>query len=456
MWYGGDLSFLLQPHQLEVRNSKVGNGAEEVLFLCSRQWGKSFYNCIMALEFAIRNPNSIVRIAAPTLKQAQEIVETNLSPICQTAPPGFVRRTKSEYRWVLANGSSLRLGALEKAHVDSLRGGNAKLIIAEEGGFVNSDDYVYAITSAIGPQLLRSGGQLVHVTTPSEDPDHYIHAEVLPKCDMLGALVRRDIYTNSALTSQAIEKAARLCGGKESDAFKREYLVQIVRSQDSLIVPEFAKDFHVTDILHETTKDYTVTAIDFGGVLDPTVALIVRYAFKENQLHVLKERKFSPNTNTEKIVEGVTELEEGIRIDARWADNSGQGLFDLRDLHNFDVRLPAKQDKKANVNALRVAFAQGEIFIDRGCVHTIAALNAGRWDKSRKDFLRTNALGHCDAIDALLYAFRMIDRNYNPFAYKRSLSETEWVSEKILENNDKLLEAAKALIPALALQRRKK
>lgn len=455
LWYGGDLSFLLHPHQLEVRSMGNGKRVEEVLFLCARQWGKSFYNCVTALEFAIRNPNSIVRIAAPTLKQAQEIVETNLAPICLTAPKDFVKRTKSEYRWNLANGSSIRLGALERANVDSLRGGNAKLIIAEEGGFVNSDDYVYAITSAIGPQLLRSGGQFIHVTTPSDDPDHYIHTEVLPKCELSGALIRQNIYSNTALTPAAIEQAARLCGGVESDAFKREYLVEIVRSQDSLILPEFSKVRDVAD-LEAHPKHYTVTSIDFGGVLDPTAVLIVQYAFKENQLHVLKELEFPPNTNTEKIVEKVRELEQGIRIDGRWADNSGQGLFDLRELHDFNVNLPAKQDKKANVNALRVAFANGEIRIDSSCQKLIASLNAGRWDKPKKDFMRTKALGHCDTIDALLYAFRMIDRNFNPFAIKRSQLETEWVSEKILENNDKLLEAAKALIPALVLQRRKK
>ncbi len=455
LWYGGDLSFLLDHHQLEVKQSLENCKADEILFLCARQWGKSFYNCVTALEFAIKNPGSIVRIAAPTLKQAAEIVETNLMPICQTAPKGLIKRAKSDYRWNLSNGSSLRLGALEKAHVDSLRGGNAKLVILEEGGFVNSDDYQYAITSAIGPQLLRSLGQLVHVTTPSEQPDHFIHTEVLPKCELSNSLIRRDIYTNTALSPEAIEKAARRCGGVESEAFRREYLVEIVRSQDSLILPEFSKARDVAN-LEVHPKHYTVTSIDFGGVLDPTAVLIVQYAFKENQLHVIKELEFPPNTNTEKIVEKVRELEQGIRIDGRWADNSGQGLFDLRELHDFNVNLPAKQDKKANVNALRVAFANGEIRIDSSCQKLIASLNAGRWDKPKKDFMRTKALGHCDTIDALLYAFRMIDRNYNPFAIKRSQSETEWVSEKILENNDKLLEAAKALIPALALQRRKK
>jgi hypothetical protein len=59
------------------------------------------------------------------------------------------------------------LGVLERANVDSLRGGNANLVICEEGGFVSSDDYDYALRSVIGPQLLRSGGQLIHVTTPS-------------------------------------------------------------------------------------------------------------------------------------------------------------------------------------------------------------------------------------------------------------------------------------------------
>lgn len=448
LWHAGDLSFLLHPHQEEVRAQLEGNQAEEVLFLCARQWGKSYYNCVTALEYALKHPNSIVRIAAPTKDQAMGIVETNLNPICLTAPKGIIKQIRSSKQWHLHNGSSIRIGSLERANVDSLRGGNAKLIIAEEGGFVHSDDYVYAITSAIGPQLLRSGGQFVHVTTPSDQLDHYIHTEVLPKCELSGSLIRRNVYSNTALTPQAIEKAARLCGGVETDAFKREYLVEIIGSSETLIVPEFNQPRDVKP-LEPHQKYVTITSIDFGGVLDPTAVLIAQYAFELNKLRVIRELVIPSNTNTIEIVDRVRKLEAGLSVKQRWADNSGQGLFDLRDIHDFDVNLPVKQDKKANVNALRVAFANGEIEIDPSCKKLIATLNAGQWDKPRKDFLRTRALGHCDTIDALLYAFRMIDRTHNPFAFAKANYPGQWISPDLMEDNENLLKAAKALIPSL-------
>ena len=85
-----------------------------------------------------------MRIAAPTLKQAKDIVSDNLGPITLDAPEGLITPMKSEYRWQVGQ-SELRLGVLERANVDSLRGGNAKLVICEEGGFVTSDDYEYAL-----------------------------------------------------------------------------------------------------------------------------------------------------------------------------------------------------------------------------------------------------------------------------------------------------------------------
>jgi hypothetical protein len=421
LWNQGELSFILDPHQLEVKQSLANCEADEILFFCARQWGKSFYNCVTALEFAIKNPGSIVRIAAPTLKQAQEIVESNLIPIAQTAPKGLITRTKSEYRWNLKNGSSIRLGALERAHVDSLRGGNAKLIIAEEGGFVNSDDYQYAIASAIGPQLLRSQGTFVHVTTPSEQPDHFIHTEILPKCELSNSLIRRDIYTNTALSAEAIEKAARRCGGAESEAFRREYLVQIVRSTTTLITPEFSLS-NINNLQYDP-RFYTITAIDFGGVLDPTAVLILQFDYEAQKLKVLAELTLPPNTNSSKIVEAVKELEAPFNIKQRWGDASGLSLFDLRDIHDFQCSLPIRADKQSNIAALRVALANQEILIDETCKKLIAQLNSGQWNKSKTEFLRTAALGHCDLIDALAYGFRMIDRNfvytpqYNPHTH---------------------------------------
>ena len=412
----GYLGFKLDEHQEKVYHEIHESDDQETLIFCSRQWGKSFLSVTLALEYCIQNPNSIVRIAAPTLKQAKDIVADNLNPIIADAPEGLIKPLKSEYRWKVGT-SELRLGTTERSNVDSLRGGNASLIICEEGGFVKSDDYKYAVRSVIAPQLLRSGGKLFHVTTPSEDPNHYIHTEVLPKCSLSGSLHKYNIYTNTALTPADIKNAMELCGGEFTDDWKREYLVQIIRSSTLTCVPEWKDDLvvDVKKIMPEYLNYNTV--IDFGGVMDKTVALAVAYDFKNNKLLVLDERSFPPNTKTEDIVQEVLTMEQiwNYKPVLRYCDAPGQILVDLINVHEFNCALPQKDDWVAALNALRVEIGSGNVLVNFPCQLLAKTLEFGQFTKNKKDYERTEALGHNDALAALTYANRMIDRTTNPW-----------------------------------------
>lgn len=425
LWLRGDLSYKLDAHQLEIAEYLKTTTADEILFFCARQFGKSFLNLITAIEFAIRHPNSIVRIAAPTLKQAADIVNDNLNIIIQDAPVGLIARAKSEYRYNFSNGSSLRLGALERANVDSLRGGNAKLIIAEEGGFVSSEDYKYAMSSVIGPQLLRSGGQLIHVTTPSEEPEHHIHTEILPKCELTNTVIWRNIYDNKALTPEKIAKAMKLCGGEQTEAWQREYLVKIIRSLNLVCVPEWS-DEYVQDF-EMPRYATTLTTMDTGGVQDKTVALVLFHDFTTGIDHYIDERAFDSNTDSASYIAEIKEMEtEYPQINYRYADAPGQLLIDLRTNHDYQAYLPNKDDWQASLNDFRVRVGQGKVKVHPRCKMLIATLRGATFNKARTDFARTKALGHCDALAAALYGNRMLDRARNPYPIRTLNPEFEW------------------------------
>jgi len=453
LWLRGDLSWKLDCHQLEVTNYLKTTTADEVLFFCSRQWGKSFANLIYAIEFAIQNPKSIVRIAAPTLGQCQDIVNDNLSVIIADAPEGFITRHKTDRRYHFTNGSSLRLGALERSHVDTLRGGNAKLIIAEEGGFVTSDDYKYALSSVLGPQLLRSGGRLIHVTTPSDEPEHHIHTEILPKCELTNTVIWRDIYTNTALTPDKIEKAIKLCGGEHTDAWKREYLVQIIRSVNLVCVPEWQPNLIQDFDLPEYAT--TITSIDTGGVKDKTVALVLFYNFHTGITHFVDERHFDPNTSTEIIIPEIKAMEALYpQIDRRYADAAGQLLIDLRTIHQYDAYLPLKDDFEASLNDFRVRVGQGKVIVHPRCKMLIATLKGGTFNKNRTEFARTAALGHMDALAAALYGSRMINRTKNPYPIIPYDPAKQWRRPDMRETTS--LDQAAATLNPYANKHRKK
>lgn len=453
LWRRGDLSWKLDPHQLEIHEYLITNNAPEILFFCARQFGKSFLNLIIAIEYCLKNRNSIVRIAAPTLKQCASIVDDNLNIIIQDAPPGLITRHKTAYRYNFINGSSLRLGSIERSNVESLRGGNAKLIVCEEGGFVNSDDYKYALNSVIAPQLLRSSGQLIHVTTPSNEPDHYIHVEILPKCDLTNTVIQRTIYDNSALNDDQISKAMALCGGEQSEAWRREYLCEIVRSLNLVCVPEW-HDSYVSEFEIPAFAK-TLTTIDTGGVQDKTVALVLYYDFIKGITCVIDERTFGANTDTQTIFNEIKLMEAYYpQISSRYADASGQLLIDINKSHGYSAQLPLKDNWEAALNDLRVRIGQGKVLVHPRCKLLIATLKGGTFNKARTDFARTQALGHMDALAALLYGNRMLDRTTNPFPLQQLDPSKYWQKPEMRQTTS--LDKAAALLNPYANKHRKR
>lgn len=413
LWKRGDLSYKMDALQAKIRDTVNASNAKKVCILSSRQIGKSYWACVYALEYLIRNPNKIARIVAPTLKQCNDIVNDNLATIIGDAPVLFIDRRKTNYRWQLANGSSLRLGALERAYVDGNRGGNASLVIYEECGFVRGDDFLYGVNSVLGPQLLRSNGVEIYVSSPSEDPDHPLHTVVLPECEAHGTAFRYTVHDSPSVTREQIAEAARRCGGEETDAFRREYLAEIIRPSTLMVIPHFRPSEHVRLFDPPTACHWHVT-IDWGGVRDKTVALLHTYDYLSDRDLIFDERIFEPNTASSAICEVLRYWDQSYRIHSRWADVPGQLQVDLATNLGYEVQLPQKSDWLASVNAMAVKFTTDKIWIHPRCEFLVKTIRAGMFNKTRTDFERTDALGHCDALAALMYAIRSQNRD-NPY-----------------------------------------
>jgi hypothetical protein len=426
LWLMGCLEWKLDAHQREIYRlleQIPPDKQNEILFLCSRQWGKSYFNLILALEHAIRHPGIQVRIGAPTKLQAQEIIEANLVPIIADAPKGLVLPARSEKTWRIANGSSIKVGAMERAHVDSMRGPNSPLIILEEGVALESDDYVHAMGVVIPQQTRHVNSRLIHVTSAPEDPEHYILSEVAPKCEIDGTLFKRTIWQNTAITREQILKIAeKMPGGLRGEKFRREYEVEIFRTLSLIVVPEYDEAIHLST--HEPKHGNYLVATDFGGVRDKTVGLLIAYDFERNTKHFLNEFVADSNTGTKDIVAGLIGLEP-FEVD-RVVDAPGQLLIDLTTEHKYLCRQTPKDDWLAQLNNLRTGFTRRDTFVHPRCKFLRATLKAGTFNKNRTDFARTTALGHMDAIAAATYGYRNIDTLTNPIP-RRALTPEEQV-----------------------------
>ncbi len=439
LWHRGNLSYKLDSLQKSIKEAINKAEGDEVCILSSRQIGKSYLIACLALEYCIKHPGSIVRIMASTLKQVGDIVADNIDPIIADAPIGLVQREKSSHRWRVGQ-SSLRVGPLERAHVDGNRGGNAEAIFLEEGGFIPSEDYRYAIKSVIGPQLLRSGGRLFHVTTPStEEVDHMIHTEILPKCELMGTAFRYTIDDSPQITPELRAKAVERCGGENTVAWQVEYMARIIRNEESVVIPPFSAGLHVKQF-EDPLETIWQVAIDFGGVRDKTAALLYTYDFRRNRYLWKDERVFEPNTSTDEIVAEIKRMEGSLSIGARWADAPGQLQIDLEQVLGYSVAPPQKDDWRASVNALQVSFAQNLHEIDPACKFLIQSLSFGRFNKNKTDFDRNPVLGHCDALAAMIYGFRMADRT-SPYPYMKPSRDRYFTMSQGKSEFDKLGDA---------------
>jgi hypothetical protein len=408
LWRRGELSYKLHATQLTINDAVNSTDADEVLVLSSRQLGKSYWATVYAIQFCLQHPKTIARILAPTLKQVQDVVADNLNPISIDAPEGLITRAKTSYRWHFSNGSELRLGSLERANVDNNRGGNASLIITEEGGFVESDDFAYAVESVIGPQLLRSGGRLIHVTSPSADTAHYLHTNVKPKTQLSNSFFSYTVYDNPQLTQEQIEKAMKRCGGEHSISWKREYLAQIIRDEETTVVSNFSNAI-IEDPAIPSHAFYTI-AVDLGFSKDLSAGALTYFDYVENKTVVHDSIVWERGTSTSKIVEDLKKMEDKHNIHnkvTRFFDADPRLRDDLAQLHNYPVNVLEKTNLDAQLNLLNVAIGNKEIVIRPHNKHLLATLENGAWNSNRTDFKRTKDLGHLDSLMALLYAHRM-------------------------------------------------
>ena len=431
LWYSGCLQYKLHTGQQAIYTqlwSAFASGQKEFAMRIARQFGKSYLTVIIALELCIRNPGIIVRIAGPTLTSISDIVEDNLMPIIADAPQGLITRHRSTRRFYvnLPNGkkSELRLGTLERAHIDqTMRGGNAFAIFAEEAAAsIKSEDLDYAMRSVIGPQLLRSskkgGGLLGFVTTPAETPDHYFHKVIEPRCAAKGTFWTKTVYENPQLDADQIALAMERCGGEGSEAWQREYLCKVFRSTEVVIVPEFSEK-HIYPFEIPEHK-YLYTCIDFGISRDHHHAVLYYFDFLANKMCIVNEAHAPAHVATPEFLQQVRDMEamDNFGPIRRFGDLSGRTEMDLKNTFMFDITQTAKDDKDAALTNLRTLIAQDRLCIHPRCVHTIACLRGGRWNNNRTDWMRTPELGHCDALAAVIYAARNLDTR-NPLPLTR-------------------------------------
>ncbi len=161
-------------------------------------------------------------------------------------------------------------------------------------------------------------------------------------------------------------------------------------------------------------------SVDSGSV-DKTVGLFGFYHFAEARLYIVDEIVRNSRTwTTDDLAQEskAKELEhwgKDHKVYLRVGDNDNQILIsDLTRLHNFAIRPTSKDSLQAMVNQARMFVKADRVRVHPRAKLLIETLKSGIWNKSKDEFARTAALGHMDALAALIYLIRNIDQTHNP------------------------------------------
>jgi len=255
----------------------------------------------------------------------------------------------------------------------------------------------------------------LYITTPPDTLDHPAFTEVLASCQTRDTSKVSTIYDNIFLTEDAIEKIAEDLGGEDSEAFRREYLCELVARSDRRVVPEFNPNVHVAEVetfdrdpvTGEYPKYAGLISVDYG-IKDFCGILQGHYDHLNNQL-IITDEHLEKAMGLRKLKQVLDDMQDDMSdysetIDIT-VDAFEQSAFELRHEYMLTFRRPVKAKVEDQIGLVRNAFVNNRIVVDPSCKNLIAQLSLGMWKKTEKtgDFERSEQHGHLDLIAALCY-----------------------------------------------------
>lgn len=448
LWTAGNLSWKLWDQQISIYETirATTTKVQTCVVLCARQFGKSVLGCILALEDCLTNSNIVVLIVGPTIKQTRAIVRPRMKLLMQDCPDGLVRHVKSEDTWYFSNGSELKLGGFDTSSSNE-RGKTLYKVYIEEIVDSDPDQYHDFLRSDLAPALTHSKhAQIIYLTTLPKIPDHPFSLDTVPDAQINGAFFKFTIDDNKQLSQDQYDACVRMCGGKHSADFRREYLCEQVRDSSIILAPEFDEAIHVKEIVLPEFSNYWISG-DTGGIRDKSVFHLLGYDFKRAKTLMLDERAFDVETSSGVMAAAVKAWESTYKITGgRWIDAPGQLQIDFMQQHHFPCTLPRKDELEATVNQVRVELSQNSVEIDPKCKLLITTLRSGTFNKTRTDLGRTSVLGHMDAFMSCAYGLRH-KHTGNPFpAFGGGNGHTHYIDIREPRHNNSSADALRRAI----------
>jgi hypothetical protein len=393
----------------------------------------SYLLTILAIEQCLKKEKSIVKFLQPEVK----MIRTNIRPIIQEifddAPPEVTPQFKTQDNiYVFPNGSEIQLAGTDNGNYEKLRGGNSDLALVDEAGFCS--DLNHIIKYILIPTTTLTRGRIVLSSTTPPIPDHEFNKE-MEKAELENRLIRKTILDavsdgkeieNPRITEEVVADIVKsYTKGKDDEAFRTEYLCEIIRDSDHSVIPEFTAEVEkdcVTTWPRPIFYDRYV-AMDIG-FQDWTAVLFAYWDF-DNAVLVIEDEFLINKMTTSNLADGIKQKEAELWTNKltgeieppylRFSDNNLIVINDLQQEHQLNFLATEKHNKSAYLNMARNMIQNRQIIINPKCKNLIVHIKNASWNKSKSDFARDPNNGHYDCIDALAYMVRNVDQNKNPY-----------------------------------------
>jgi PBSX family phage terminase large subunit len=325
------------------------------------------------------------------------------------------------------------IGANDDGAEERVRGMTAQAMFPDEITAQNKACFLQQIARVSAGIRLKVG------TTNPDSPSHwaktlFIDPGIYGEIDGGFNYYEFDItQDNPVLDTGYIKTLDSVYTGIDKERF---LLGKWVADTETLILPEFQEhEEHIVkkfDMPEHCTK---IVSMDLGMV-DDTSIVFGYYDFSEDK-KVIQDSIFLKHPSTEDIANAIKQKEQELWGDqapyGRYSDTNLHVIHDLHMLHGVQFSPTRKDDKQAQVNALRVAFKNHEYMVHPRNNKLIGQLRIGSWNKTKKSYERTEEEGHFDGIDSCVYFNRNIQNvvNINPFPYGIGIKpQTHHITEK--------------------------
>jgi hypothetical protein len=413
---------LLDTNQLgmlaEIKEHRK-QGSIKSFVLASRRIGKSVFLCTQAVHECLSGPNKRVLYLSKLTENLREIIDQGMTVVLETCPEAIrpVYKERSS-KFVFANGSEIRLKGLDKAGGDSVRGVKADLIIFDEACFMS--DLRNLVKDIAMPMVIANQGYMLFGSSAPSSPGHE-SLSIIQECEAEGTLIKRTIYDCPRWSERQIEQFIREAGGKDTTTFRREYLCQLLADSERAILPAATADKMQSIVKEPEPLTYVpdrYVALDIG-YRDLTVALFAYWDYLRGKLVIEDELVLKENTaTTDNIAKSIREKEkllwDGVKPYKRVSDTDPRLIADLRKLSGIEFTATKKDNLMAQVNNANIMVLNEQLEIHPRCKILATHMKYGLWNKQFTMFERSDALGHCDAVAALVYLIRNVSKNRNP------------------------------------------